>query len=321
MVKTPANANQSQSQQASAKDARNALCDSFANQGYICTPEVANAVYLATQLTKPLLIEGPPGVGKTELAVCAAKVYDLPLIRLQCHDGLDELKSLYEWRYSKQLLYTQILKDRLNEITTESDNIKQALEKIHQYNDLFYSEDFLEPRPLLQSLQSKDGAVLLIDEVDKAGSEFEALLLELLTDYQVTIPELGLIKASKPPLCFLSSNDSRELGEPLRRRCLHLFIDFPDVATEERVVAMHVPQLAVELRHQLVAFIHNLRQLELRKPPSIGETIDWARTLVVLHNEFLDADLIADSLGVLLKHRSDQAIVAADIDNLLTTQP
>src|SRR5687767_3944929 len=182
---------------------------------YICSAQIATAVYLAYHLRKPVLIEGPPGVGKTELAKTTAAMFDLPLIRMQCYEGLDESKALYEWKYGKQLLYTQILKDKIGSVIGESDNLARALDKLHAFGDIFFSRNFLEPRPLLRALEQPGGAVLLIDEIDKSDQEFEAFLLEILSDYQVTVPELGAIQALVPPIVLLTSNSTRDLGDAL----------------------------------------------------------------------------------------------------------
>ena len=275
--------------------------------GYIASPSVATSVYVAAALEKPLLVEGPAGVGKTELAKAPAQLLGKPLIRLQCYEGLDEARALYEWKYGKQLLYVQLLKDKIAELTAGTRTLEQALAAIHAQDELFFSKDFLEPRPLLQALQVPGGAVLLVDEVDKADPEFEALLLEVLSDFQVTIPELGTIAAAatEKPLVLLTSNRAREMGDALRRRCLHLYLTFPDTALEERIVAAQVPECTARLRAQLVAFVHALRQLDLRKLPAVSETIDWARTLVLLHADQLEWNLVQDTLNVLLKFQED----------------
>ena len=273
--------------------------------GYIASPSVATSVHVAAALEKPLLVEGPAGVGKTELAKALAQLLTKPLIRLQCYEGLDEARALYEWKYGKQLLYVQLLKDKIAELTAGTRTLEQALDAIHAQDELFFSRDFLEPRPLLQALQVPGGAVLLVDEVDKADPEFEALLLEVLSDFQVTIPELGTMAAIEKPLVLLTSNRAREMGDALRRRCLHLYLTFPDAALEERIVAAQVPECTARLRAQLVAFVHALRRLDLRKLPAVSETIDWARTLVLLHADQLEWNLVQDTLNVLLKFQED----------------
>src|SRR5690606_6811922 len=212
----------------------------------------------------------------------------LPLIRLQCYEGLDEAKALYEWKYGKQLLYTQLLKEKLGDVLQGAKTIAESMDKLRGFGELFYSEDFLEPRPLLKALREPGGAVLLIDEVDKADEEFEALLLEILSDFQVSVPELGTVKAVVPPLVFLTSNNTREMGDALKRRCLHLHIPFPDARLEARIVEARAPEVGARLRAQLVAFVQGLRGLDLKKLPSVAETIDWAKTLVLLNADELD---------------------------------
>jgi len=285
--------------------------------GYIASRQIATAVFLAQRLNKPILVEGPAGVGKTELAKAAAQWLGLPLIRMQCYEGLDESKALYEWKYGKQLLYTQILKDRLGSVLGEEPGMDAAMRRLHGVSDLFFSEEFLEPRPLLRALREPGGAVLLIDEVDKADQEFEAFLLELLSDYQVSIPEIGTVKADIAPIVLLTSNSQRDLGDALKRRCLHLHIGLPDARLEARIIASRVPDAAEDLRRQLVAFVQELRALDLKKLPSVSETIDWARVLVLLHATQLDHGMVRDTLNVLLKFESDIEAVAPKLGELL----
>jgi MoxR-like ATPase len=289
----------------------------FESHGYICSPEIATAVFLAFQLRKPVLVEGPPGVGKTELAKTTAMLLDLPLIRLQCYEGLDEAKALYEWKYGKQLLYTQVLKEKLGDLLQGARGLAESVERLHQFGDIFYSEDFLEPRPLLKAMQQSDGAILLIDEVDKSDYEFESLLLEILSDYQVSIPEIGTVRAKTAPIVFLTSNNTRDISDALKRRCLHLYIPFPSTALEERIVRSRVPDVDEDLRHQLVEFVHSLRQLDLKKAPAISETIDWARSLLLLHADKLDEELIRSTLNVLLKFQDDIEATDPEIRTLL----
>ena len=273
--------------------------------GYIATRQIATALFLASNLQKPVLVEGPAGVGKTELARATASWLDLPLIRLQCYEGLDESKALYEWKYGKQLLYTQLLKEKLADVMQGAKGMKQSMDRLRGFGDAFFAEDFLEPRPLLKALREDGGAVLLIDEIDKSDEEFEAFLLEILSDYQVSIPEIGTIKAKVPPIVFLTSNNTRELGDALKRRCLHLYIPFPDAGLEERIVEARVPGIALRLKRQLVAFVQGLRGQELKKLPSVSETIDWARTMLLLHAAELEPQLVRDTLNVLLKFEED----------------
>lgn len=273
--------------------------------GYIPSRAIATAVHVAAHLEKPILVEGSAGVGKTELALSVSRFLGLPLVRLQCYEGLDESKALYEWKYGKQLLYTQILKDRMSEVLRGAAGFEGAMARLHEFGDLFFSEEFLEPRPLLRALREEGGAVLLIDEVDKSDEEFEAFLLEVLSAHQVTIPELGTVRADMPPVTFLTSNNTRDLGDALKRRCLHLHIPLPGARLERRIVETRVPEAGEALRRQLVDFVQQLRSLELRKLPSISETIDWARALVLLNANELEREVVRDTLNVLLKFEAD----------------
>ena len=263
-----------------------------------------------------MLVEGPPGVGKTELANASASLLDKPLIRLQCYEGLDEAKALYEWKYGKQLLYTQVLKEKLGDLMAGAKGLRESIDRLHEFDDTFFSEEFLEPRPLLKALWAEGGAVLLIDEIDKSDQEFEAFLLELLQDYQISIPEIGTVKATTTPVVFLTSNNTREIGDALKRRCIHLYIPFPDSKLEQRIIESRVPELETSLRLQLVAFVQSLRGLDLKKVPAVSETIDWARTLVLLHAEELDTALVRTTLNVLLKFQDDIENVDAEIPSL-----
>ncbi|MEK9989655.1 MAG: MoxR family ATPase [Halieaceae bacterium] len=297
----------------------NAIQAAFEAAGYICTTRIATVIKLAAALEKPVLIEGPPGVGKTELAKTCAQVVNRPLVRLQCYEGLDESKALYEWKYGKQLLYTQLLKEQLGDILDGAKGLSESMDRLHQFGDVFYSEAFLEPRPLLKAMGAKAGSVLLIDEIDKADFEFESLLLEVLSDFQVSVPELGTINAESKPLVFLTSNDTRDLSDALKRRCLHLHIPFPTVELEARIVASRVPDLSQSLTDQLVRFVHAVRALDLKKAPAISETIDWAKSLILLHAKDLEGSLVLDTLNVLLKYEEDIKIAEGQLPKLMAS--
>lgn len=296
-----------------------AVKERFDEAGYICTQQIATVIYLASALNKPVLIEGPPGVGKTELAKTCANVVAKPLVRLQCYEGLDEAKALYEWKYGKQLLYTQILKERLGVLLEGADTLQASLARLHASGDAFYAREFLEPRPLLKALEQPDGAVLLIDEIDKSDTEFESLLLEVLSDFQVSIPELGTVSAQSKPLVFLTSNDTRELSDALKRRCLHLHIDFPSIDLERQILAQRVPELQQALTDKLVRFVHGVRSLDLKKTPAVSETLDWARSLILLHATDLDENTVRQTLNVLLKYEEDIQTTDSQIHSLLRT--
>jgi MoxR-like ATPase len=298
-----------------------ALIEGLASVGYIASRRIATALYMAVNLQKPILVEGSAGVGKTELALSTAALLNHPLIRMQCYEGLDESKALYEWKYGKQLLYTQLLKDRMGEALADAPTMDAAMGRLHGMGDLFFSEPFLEPRPLLKALEQDGGSVLLIDEIDKSDEAFEAFLLEVLSAYQVSIPEIGVIKAKTPPLVFLTSNNVRDLGDALKRRCLHLHIPLPEPALEERIVLTRVPGIEAELTKQLVAFVQSLRTLELRKPPSISETVDWARALILLHADSLEPGVVRDTLNVILKFEQDIDQVEPQILELMSRRP
>tara|TARA_B100001146_G_scaffold98898_1_gene87550 strand:+ start:2671 stop:3630 length:960 start_codon:yes stop_codon:yes gene_type:complete len=289
----------------------------FEREGYICNSHIATAIYLSQTLEKPILVEGPPGVGKTELAKATSTWMKKPLIRLQCYEGLDEAKALYEWKYGKQLLYTQVLKDKLNDIISDTSGLEESLESLHDFDDIFFSEKFLEPRPLLKAISSNEGSVLLIDEIDKSDDEFEAFLLEILSDYQVSVPEIGTISGKVKPVVFLTSNNTREIGDALKRRCLHLYIPFPDSTLEEKIIISRVPELDKKLRKHLVSFVQNLRELDLKKVPSVSETIDWGKSLVLLNIKTLDPVIVRETLNILLKFQSDIDTADSEIEALV----
>jgi MoxR-like ATPase len=244
-------------------------------------------------------------VGKTELAKVLAAVLGQELIRLQCYEGLDEAKALYEWEYAKQLLYTQILKDKISEVIGSSRSLSEAVDRIAREDDVFFSDRFILPRPLLRAITSERPSVLLIDEIDKADTEFEAFLLEVLSDFQVSVPELGTLRARHVPLVVLTSNNAREMSDALKRRCLHLFIDFPDRARELEILRLKVPGIAEQLAAEVVAVVHRIRKLDLKKAPSISETLDWAKALMLLNIKSLDEQLVNDTLSTILKYEGD----------------
>jgi MoxR-like ATPase len=286
-------------------DSPDAVRSALSTQKYIVSDEIATIVFLAQKLGKPLLAEGPAGVGKTELAKAIAGASGRELIRLQCYEGLDESKALYEWEYAKQLLYTQLLRDKLNDTLGKAASLAEAADRLAREEDVFFSNRFLLQRPLLRAILSDQPSVLLIDEIDRADAEFEAFLLEVLSDFQVSVPELGTLTAKHRPFVVLTSNNTRELSEALKRRCLYLFIDYPSLEAELAVVRLKVPDLDPRLARQAVEFVQRLRNIDMRKAPSISETLDWANALVSLNAKNIDDQTLKDTLSVLLKHEAD----------------
>ena len=277
----------------------------LADEHYIAGRTIGTVVYLASRLEKPILVEGPAGVGKTELAKVVAHALGRELIRLQCYEGLDEAKALYEWEYAKQLLYTQILREKIGDVVGDAPSLRDAVARIANEDDVFFSDQFLLPRPLLRAITSSEPCVLLVDEIDKSDTEFEAFLLEVLSDFQVSVPELGTLQARHRPIVLLTSNNAREMSDALKRRCLHLYVDFPDRAQELEIVKLKVPGVSERLAGEVVSVIQRIRKLDLKKVPSISETLDWAKALTLLNVDDLEDELVQDTLSVVLKYEGD----------------
>ena len=284
----------------------------FDARGFVLSEDAAVALFLAETLGKPLLLEGPPGVGKTEIAKLWAEIHAAPLIRLQCYEGLDEAKALYEWSYGKQMLYATLLREKVGALLAGARDLAEAMEVLRGQADLFFSCDFLLPRPLLAAITSPDRPVLLVDEVDRADAEFEAFLLEVLSENQVTVPELGTLRAAVPPRAILTSNATRDLSDALRRRCLFLYLDYPSVEEEERILRKRVPGAGEDFVRRIVKMVASLRRSELEKPPGIAEVVDWTRALVAVSADSLDRETLRKTLGALLKNKEDLDRVLAD---------
>jgi MoxR-like ATPase len=293
----------------------------LALSGYLADEGISGVVYLADRLAKPVLVEGPAGTGKTELAKAVARVTGSRLIRLQCYEGLDESKALYEWNYKKQLLRIQAQQVVESPTDAQTDGALKGESAWRALEEDIFSEEFLLTRPLLEAIRSEDRVVLLVDEVDRLELETEALLLEVLSEYQVSVPELGTVRATRIPLVYLTSNNTRELSEALKRRCLYLHLDYPSLDRERQIVAARVPGATEELTDQVARIVRSIRALELKKAPSVSETLDWARTLVVLGVETIDADMAHKTLNVLLKYKTDLDRVAKELDLAAATRP
>lgn len=291
--------------------------EQFRDHGYLADHRMGTTVFLQTRLEKPVLLEGPAGVGKTQLAQSLAEVTGRRLIRLQCYEGQDESKALYEWDYGKQLLYTQILREKIGQIVSDTTDLTEAVDRISAHDSVFFSERFLAARPLLEAITSEDPVVLLIDEVDRADEALEAVLLELLSEFQISIPEIGTVRAKHLPLVVLTSNNTRDLSAALKRRCLHLFLDYPGPERELDILRSKETGLRDALAARLVEIVRGLRELELRKAPSISETIDWARTLAVLGVDELDATVLSDTLSVVVKYERDMRRAGEALPRLL----
>jgi len=293
------------------------VISALGEQQYICDKAIGTVVFLAQRLEKPVLVEGPAGVGKTELAKAVAEATGHQLIRLQCYEGLDEAKALYEWEYSKQLLYTQILKDKFTEQMSGASTLREAAERVGKEDSVFFSDRFIVARPLMRAITAEEPTLLLIDEVDKSDPEFEAFLLEVLSDFQVSVPEIGTFKARRKPMVFLTSNDAREMSDALKRRCLHLWIDYPSPELEVTILDRKVPGIDQRLAEEVVTVMHRIRDLDLKKTPSISETLDWARALLALNATELEDQIVSDTLNVILKYEGDVKKAQGELSKLI----
>jgi MoxR-like ATPase len=293
------------------------VVDGFREHGYVITEQAATVVYLASRLGKPVLVEGPAGVGKTELAKALALAGGRRLVRLQCYEGQDDTKALYEWDYGKQLLYTQLLRERIDTLLAGTTGVADAAARLRDHEDIFFSEHFLVERPLLEAIRSEEPTVLLIDEIDRADEQLEALMLEVLAEFQVTIPELGTLEARTHPWVIITSNTTRDVSDALKRRCLHLSLGYPSAERELDILRLKVPGIGEELLAKVVEVVREVRGLDLRKAPSISEALDWARALTLLNVTSLDRDVIEQTISLIIKHDKDAERVQHELPRLL----
>jgi len=300
------------------KDIQTTL-EALREQKYITSQEVATVLFLGEKLNKPVLVEGPPGVGKTEVAKVVAQGLNKELIRLQCVEGIDQYAAIAEFNYGKQILFTQILRDQVNDIIKGYKNISESVRALSRPEHNFFSEEFLIERPLLKAINSEERKVLLIDEIDRSDVEFEAFLLEILSDYQISIPELGTVRAKTIPYVVLTSNNTRELSDALKRRCLHLFINYPSIEVEREIIQLKVPGISERLADTVARIVNSIRKLDLKKKPSIGESLDWAQTLLIILSDEgqVDEDVVLSTLGVLLKHEGDVKVASRNVASIL----